>query len=92
MLDQVKNFFIDTLVSKLKAQGYNIDTETVNNALANAPHIMQQIKAILASDSADRMQKVVDLLNEASGSTDATTTTTSGTKTKTKGKTTTKTG
>lgn len=67
MFDQIKNFFIDTLAQKLQANGYQISADTIKNALNNAPHLMQQIQDIMASDSKDRMKKIVALINSAGG-------------------------
>lgn len=75
MFDQIKNMFVDELAQKLQAEGYKINADTIKNALANAPHLVQQIEGILASNSPDKLQQITNLLNTAeSGQSTATST------------------
>ena len=66
MFEQFENMILNTLVQKLNAHGINLDVETLKNAIANSPQVVQQIESILLSSSSqEKLEKIKALIAQA---------------------------
>ena len=64
MFNQIEDMLLNTFIEKLNAHGVKIDAQTVKNAIAKSPQIVVQVEQIMMSNSQDRMEKIVALLNQ----------------------------
>ncbi len=84
MLNQFENMLLAPLIEKLNSHGIKVDEDMIKKAVSNSPQIVEQIEQILlASSPQEKLQKIQQIIMQASqgGSTTSSTTTTNGTPT-----------
>jgi hypothetical protein len=67
MLNEIEDMLINKFIQKLSEHGVQIDAATIKKAIANSPQIIQQVEAIMQSNSQDRFPKIIALIKQAAG-------------------------
>lgn len=67
MFNQLESMLLAPLIAKLNSHGIKVDEEMVKKAIANSPQIIAQIEQILLSSSPqEKLQKIQQLISQAS--------------------------